>query len=106
MREGKVVRPFLGIQMVTLSPAIASQQGVTVNEGALVTGVVDGSPAALSGLRPDDVIVEVDGKKVTDTDGVTTAINSKKPGDDLDLVVVRGRDRVQLSPTLTEREST
>lgn len=104
MRSGKVVRPFLGIQMVTLSPAIASQQRVTVEEGALVTGVVDGSPAALSGLQPEDVIVEVEGKKVTDTDGVTSAINSKKPGDSLDLVVVRGRDRVKLSPTLAERE--
>ncbi|MDQ4149583.1 MAG: trypsin-like peptidase domain-containing protein [Actinomycetota bacterium] len=103
MASGRVVRPFLGIQMVALSPAISSQLGIGVTEGVLITGVVEGSPAARAGIQPNDVIVEVEGSEVSDTEGVSSVIDSKRPGDPLRLVVVRGEERITLTPTLATR---
>jgi serine protease Do len=103
MRSGTVVRPFLGIQMVTLSPGIAADRDLNVREGVLIIQVVNGSPADQAGLQVDDVIVEVDGKKVTDIQGVSAGIGSRRPGDRMTIVVVRGDQMITVNPTLAER---
>jgi serine protease Do len=103
IRSGRVVHPFLGIQMVTLSPAIAAERDLNAREGVLVTQVVDGSPAEQAGLQVDDVIIEVQEKKVNDIAGVSGAIASLKPGDRMTIVVVRGDQMITVNPTLAER---
>lgn len=103
IRSGRVIHPFLGVQMVTLSPAIAAEADLSVREGVLITQIVSGSPADRAGLQVDDVIVEVEQKKVTDISGVSAAIATKRPGDVLRVVVVRGDQMITVNPTLAER---
>src|SRR5215208_6573928 len=57
---GKVTHPFLGIQYAPLNPAVVARLGLSVKDGALITRVSTGSPAAHAGLRARDVITQID----------------------------------------------
>lgn len=103
INTGKVVRAFLGVQMEDVTPAVARRQNLEVQEGALVVRIIPNTGAAEAGMRVEDVIVEVDGKKVKNTDEVGDEIESHKPGERLNLVVVRGDDRVTINAVLGER---
>jgi len=100
---GKFVsRPFLGVQYQMISERSAILNGVP--EGAYVITVVENSPAEVSGVMPDDIIVKIDGKNLKDDEdkNLASAISSKKPGDKIDLEVWRGGETLNLSATLSE----
>ncbi len=71
--------------------------------GLRVTGVTPGSPADKGGMKGGDIVVELDGKPVTDLDTYTAALYSKKPGDTITVIVQRGSERVSLTITLAAR---
>ncbi len=74
-------------------------------EGVKLDGVSEDSPAEKAGLKAGDVIVRFAGLPIKDIESYTLALGSKKPGDQVEIVVVReGRD-VTLKATLTERRS-
>ncbi len=87
-------RPYLGSV-----PDMAA--GTT--PGLRVTGVTPGSPADAGGMKGGDVVVELDGKAVTDLETYTAALYSKKPGDTITVIVVRAGERVSLTITLAAR---
>lgn len=66
IEEGRVVRGYLGVRTEPLSPALAEKLGTPETRGAVVSRVLPDSPAARAGLRVGDVIVQLDGKAVTD----------------------------------------
>jgi len=68
--------------------------------GLRLTGVREGSPAALAGLRPGDVVVEFAGKPVTDIYAYTYALQAQAPGDEVVIVVERDGERVSVTATL------
>ncbi len=71
--------------------------------GALIAEVADGSPAADAGLEAGDVVVATDGTPVDGQAAFIAAIRDKSPGDEIDIVVLRGGTRVTLTATLIER---
>lgn len=71
--------------------------------GVKLAGVTAGSPAELGGLREGDVIVEFAGSKVTDLEGLAQLLGSKKPGDDVGIVVQRNGAAITLRVTLRAR---
>ncbi|OGM21413.1 hypothetical protein A2863_00510 [Candidatus Woesebacteria bacterium RIFCSPHIGHO2_01_FULL_38_9b] len=94
-------RAYLGVeyQMLTKQSALMNE----VPQGALVINVVDGSPAATAGIQPDDIIVKLDGQKLSDLEnGLADAIKSKKAGDKVSLEVWRNEETLNLSATLSE----
>src|SRR5436190_10718601 len=92
-QHGRILHAYLGVTTYPINQDIASAVNLRVHEGALVQEVSPGGPAAHAGLREGkihtdegiilggDVIVEVDGEKVTKPDDVSAAINDNKPGD-------------------------
>jgi putative serine protease PepD len=73
----------------------------TATDGGVVVGAVTaGGPAARAGLRVRDVIVEVGGRPVRDSDDIAAAVNARRPRDKLSIVVERGGDRRTLTVTL------
>jgi S1-C subfamily serine protease len=73
----------------------------TATDGGVVVGAVTaGGPAARAGLRVRDVIVEVGGRPVRDSDDIAAAVNARRPRDELTIVVERGGDRRTLTVTL------
>jgi S1-C subfamily serine protease len=112
LKQGKDVAasdPFLGVGTASVSDlddATREQYGVTVDQGAVVTEVVPGSAAADAGLQVGDVIVKADGKDVTSSDDLRTAIVAKKPGDKMTVDVKRDGADQSVEVTVGSRSET
>ena len=89
MGEGRVRRAFIGIVggARPLPPRFASKNGGTAVE---VVEVVEGSPAAQAGLRPEDLIVEVDGRSMPDVGELQRLMVAESIGRPLEARVIRG----------------
>lgn len=103
IKTGKVVRPFLGVEMAPVTTSLAEEAGISVGEGALIAAVVAGSPAEKAGVKVDDVITRINGKKITDTGDAGSAIGANKPGDSIELTLARGKRTVEIKVELEER---
>jgi S1-C subfamily serine protease len=88
-RGEEVERAFLGVRM-----------GDAPEGGAAVGAVVAGGPADRGGLRSGDRIVEIDGAPVRDSDGVSSAVNAGRPGQEVRVVVERDGERRTLTVEL------
>lgn len=99
---GRVVHAYLGVNDVTLSPAISSQLSTTATYGAVVVSVNPGSPAATAGLQPKDVITDVDGAALKRGSALAKILITHKPGDTLTLTVLRGSQKLSIRVTLGE----
>jgi putative serine protease PepD len=85
--EGRVSRPSFGMQLQPISPEIARSTGGPA--GLFVEAVTAGGPAAEAGLRPGDVIAEVDGEPATSVDALIVKTLTMKAGDIVRLKYVR-----------------
>ena len=118
LSKGYVSRPWLGISQYPLNRNIARAFELPVSEGIIVGDVYRGSGAAAAGLRPavvrdsfygqslqqlGDVILTIGGKKVTNTDDLQNALQDKKPGETVDVEVIRQGKRMTLPVRLSER---
>ena len=101
--KGYVSRPYLGISLVTLTPAIARSYDLATELGAMVYRVVTGTPADKAGLRANDVITRIDGETVTTADDVVLAIRAHDIGNKIELTYLRGSREITTSATLVER---
>jgi S1-C subfamily serine protease len=97
--KGKVDHPYLGIQMVTLTPELKQNlnsnpnAGISVDEeqGVLIAKVMPNSPAAKAGLRAGDVIHKINGQPVKDAEGVQKAVEGTQVGSNLRLELRRNQ---------------
>jgi S1-C subfamily serine protease len=104
LRQGRSVRlPFLGVATVDVTPAIAKSLNLTTKEGAVVRQVTKGAAADKAGIKEDDVIVAIGGRKVTSPEDVGAEIRRSKPGDTVDVTIERGGQNSTLSIVLGVR---
>ncbi|MDZ8184810.1 MAG: HhoA/HhoB/HtrA family serine endopeptidase [Nostoc sp. ChiSLP02] len=104
-RDGKVAHPYLGVQMVTLTPELAKQNNNDPNSpiqipeinGVFVMQVVPNSPAASAGIRRGDIIVQVDGKPITSAEQLQNLVEDSRLGQVLQVKVQRGNQTQQIS---------
>ena len=68
-----------------------------------LTGVREGSPAEIGGLRAGDVVVEFGGSEITDIYSYTYALQAYAPGDEVEIVVERDGERVTVTVVLGRR---
>ena len=102
MEHGYVTgKPLLGVTLATITKATA-QQYTGMVPGAYVRAVTDGSAAAKAGMQVGDIITSFDGKEVTSSAEVIELKRQHKAGDEVDVVVHRNGDDVQLKVTLDE----
>lgn len=106
IKNGYVVRPYLGVSWSPVSPQIASYYGLEVTSGALIRAVQPNTPASAAGLRPGDVIVAVDGTTIDEQHDFASALMSHKVGDQVTLTVRRDQQTLTLHATLAERPRT
>jgi serine protease Do len=103
--EGKVVRPWLGVSVTTVTPTIQQFYNLSVDAGALVVYVSSGSPADEAGLRAGDVITEMDGEDISSAGELSLAITSHQIGDQVEIVYYRGDTQYIVTATLQESPS-
>ena len=99
VREGKVTRGWIGVEPNELSPELAETFGVKATEGVIITGVLQDGPAAVGGIRPGDVIVQVAGKPVTNVAGLLSSVAALRPGEAAPFQVQRGNRMLDLELT-------
>ena len=107
--KGKVEHPYLGIQMIELSPQLRDQLNqekeftvpVTADRGVLIVEVVGGSPAASAGLRQGDIILKVNTVPVVSATDVQEQVEISRIGEAVTVEVQRGNEteQVQVRPT-------
>jgi Do/DeqQ family serine protease len=105
IRDGQVVRGWIGVQPRDLSVEFADSFQLPVHEGVLITGVVQDGPAARAGLRPGDVVTALAGVRITNTGQLLRGISSLKPPARAELEVQRGDERMKVSVTVARRPS-
>lgn len=103
VKNGKVVRGFLGVNVQDISPALADSFGLKNRSGALVAEVTPDSPAAKAGLKEGDVITSFNGAKVTDANRLTLEVTAVAPGTKVTLEILRDGKVESLTATTGER---
>jgi len=95
IKYGKVTRGWLGVSIQKVTPALAKQFHVPNAEGALVSEIMQGTPASHAGLKSGDVIVEFDGQKIDNPTTLRNVVAATKVGKTVRIKVIRdGRTRV------------
>jgi putative serine protease PepD len=95
---GRVTHAFFGLATVPIPPAAAAQAGLP--EGLFVQAVTPGGPAAMAGLRIDDVITSIDGQPATSNIQLQELTLTKKPGDTVSLGYTRAGQSATATVTL------
>ena len=98
---GRVVHVWLGIEGEDVDDAMAGELGV--ENGALVKRVREGSPADAAGIEPGDVIANVEGRRVSSMASLLVTLRSRRPGDVVELKVLREGKWAQMKATLAPR---
>ncbi len=86
--KGRVDRAVMGISPMNITPQLVQQFGLPVQEGVIVAEVSRGLPASSAGIRPGDIITEIDGTKITGTGDLLRILRSKTPGSSVKLTGV------------------
>ena len=100
--NGHVVRGYLGVNIQPVTADLAKGFGIPETSGALVSSVVEGSPAAKAGIKPGDVITEYDGRKVARADELPRVVAESPVGREVPVTVMRDGTRVSLRATITK----
>lgn len=98
VKYGAVKRGLLGVSVYTVTPDIAQSLGLKDTNGALVSEVVQGSPADGVGIRPGDVITSINGQNVKSNTDLQNSIGLLRVGDKVDVTYIRdGKPRHALA---------
>ena len=103
VKNGRVVRGWIGVEPNELTPELAQTFGIQTAQGVIVTGVLNTGPAAAAGMRPGDVITQVDGQPVRTVSELLTRIAALTPGQPAPFTLQRRGDTVQVSVTPAQR---
>jgi serine protease Do len=87
--HGSVTRSYLGVTIQEVTPALAKAMGLNSPEGALVSDVQAGTPGQKAGLKSGDIILEVNGKKIVESNELRMNISMMEPGQTANLKVFR-----------------
>ena len=118
MTEGRVREAYLGVQTLSVGGWLSQALDLPVQEGLLIEEAKQGGPAAAAGLHGGnqralagmqqitiggDVIVAIDGQKITDQSDMNLVLNRKRPGDTVNVTVYRGGKKLDVPVKLGER---
>ena len=80
IETGQVVRGWLGIEAQDMTPQLADTYGLTFRPGMLIGGVMRDGPAGKAGLEPSDIVVSINGEKISKTSEAMKTISEQQPG--------------------------
>jgi Do/DeqQ family serine protease len=103
VRDGRVVRGWIGVEPRDLPADLAASLGLEKVQGVLITGVLQAGPAAQAGVRPGDVVTAVGDRVVQTTADLLKAVAALKPQSSASLGVVRNGQRMRIDVQIGQR---
>ena len=103
IRTGSVTRGWIGVEAQEITPELAESFKLPATEGALIAGVMRGSPADRAGIRPGDVLVAVAGKPVKDPQSMLELIAGLAPGTPTQFKLRREAKELDVSVSIGKR---
>ncbi|PNR93744.1 serine protease [Petrotoga sp. HWH.PT.55.6.1] len=100
METGTFQRAYLGVYISDITEELKKSLGLKVDKGAYVQDLVPGGAAEKAGIKANDVIVEVNGKKIENTDDLTSLLATYPAGNTVEVVVDRFGERITFNVTL------
>lgn len=104
IKEGKVRRGYIGVQISGIDQTTASALGLSKAEGVLIQSLVKGGAGESAGLKERDVILSVDGKEVNQANELQSYVATRHPGDVVTLKIVRDGKTIEKKVTLRARD--
>lgn len=110
LKNGTFVLPYIGIRYIPLTPDVASEYNLSVNNGAFIApsdsssepSIISGSPAQAAGLQVNDIITAVNGTAIDQEHSLTSLIDQYTPGTSITLSVLRNNKTIQVNVTLAK----
>ncbi|HEX6735174.1 MAG TPA: Do family serine endopeptidase [Azonexus sp.] len=103
IQKGAVIRGWIGVEAQEISPELAESFGLPDTEGALIAGVMRGSPADTAGIRPGDVLLAVGGKAVRDPQVMLDLIAALRPEERVGFRLRRDRSIIEVEVRIGKR---
>jgi len=104
MQTGKVIRPYLGINMTDLTADTAGQLNLDRNlKGVVIVNTVANSPAAAAGIKAYDVVTSLDGQLIEDSIALQEYIQTKQVGQTVQVGILRNGQAMTVPVTLQEK---
>jgi serine protease Do len=103
IKEGKVVRGWLGVSIQEVTSELARQFGLKESRGALVSDVLKDTPAERAGLKRGDVILRYDGREVSNASQLRNLVAETPVGRTVRLAVIRDKREREIDVKLTEQ---
>jgi len=100
--DGRIVRGYLGVSLQTITPELAESFRLPDTDGALIGGVQPNTPAAKAGMKAGDVIVDFNGKRVTDSSHLRLMVAQTPPKTPVNFKVLRDAKEKSFSVALAE----
>lgn len=112
MKHGRIMKPYLGLMYVMLTPAIAERYGLAAKHGAIVirdhrpgaVAVLADSPAQKAGLKEHDIITKVNGAELDEKSDLMDMLQQHEVGDTVTLTYLRNNKELDCAVTLEERK--
>ncbi len=103
IEHGSVIRGWVGVEVQDITPELAESFKLPGSRGALIAGVLRGGPADRAGIKPGDILLEVNGVPVTDSSDMLNKISALAPGTIATLTVMRNRTEAALRVSVAKR---
>ena len=98
-----VAGTYIGVNLESINSQLGEYFGVNDGKGALVTEVLEDSPAAKAGLKAGDVIVVINGKDISDPSDIQDAVREAKKGEKLEISFLRNKNKMDLAVEVAAR---
>jgi serine protease Do len=103
IENGRVIRPMLGVSIRELTPTLAQTYGLDTDYGLYV--VIATGPAHQAGIRPEDIIVEIQGVRTKTLRDLRRVLSGKKVGDQVEVTIIRGNTTRAFSVNLADLDA-
>ena len=105
VQNGRVVRGWIGVESTALPPELAENLGAASAQGVIITGVLNGGPAARAGMRPGDVVTRINGRPIRTVAELRAGITALRPGIAATFTALRQGQNVEMQLVPGQRPS-
>lgn len=102
IRDGRVIRGFIGISGREIVPVRNQPASAERIQGIIVNSVAANGPAALAGIRPGDIVLNVNGKPAISATETMDQVAEIRPGSEVPVIIMRNGERLKLNVAIAE----